>query len=261
MAKIGFYNLPKSEREELVKIIEQAVLQDIKESKTIKLEKYGSDEDTYIRKNAYLILGKIYRNNKELRKNVWKIINKLINHSNEKIRQTIVYALGEIGKKEDVEKVFPFFNNSLKDEHHSVRNAVIGSLKIIGQKNPEPALQFARKHLHNTDPEIRREIIHGIELRGRTHPEDVLPLLQELQNDENKRLRETLVHVAGQISYKKGCLPKVLTHLKKWDNKEIIKLICKEIIDVHKSYERFSEKSVKEAESMIKKVLSSSFKK
>ena len=68
-------------------------------------------------------------------------------------------------------------------------------------------------------------------------------------------MRETLVHIAGQISYKKGCLPKVLTHLKKWDNKEIIKLICKEIIDVHKSYERFSEKSVKEAESMIKKVL------
>jgi HEAT repeat protein len=254
MAKIGFYNLSKPEREKLVQKMEQEILSDVEKTRTENLEKYNSDEDTYIRKSAYLALGKFYKNNKGQRKNIWKIIDKLIKHSNEKIRQTVVYVLGEIGKTEDVGQVFSYFDDNLKDAHHSVRNAVIGSLKIIGQKNPKPALKFARKYLHHTDSEIRREIIHGIELRGRTHPEDVLPLLEELQNDENKRVRETLIHVVGQISYKKGCLHKVLTNLTKWSNQDIVKSICEEIINVHKNYERFSEKSVKEAKSMIKEI-------
>ena len=63
-----------------------------------------------------------------------------------------------------------------------MRNAVIGSLKQMGEKDPGPVLAFARKHIHHPDPEVRREMVHGVELRGRTHPEDVLPLLEELQH-------------------------------------------------------------------------------
>ena len=58
------------------------------------------------------------------------------------------------------------FEIAIKDKHPSVINAVIGALKQMGQKNPEPTFNFARKHLHDEDPQIRREIIHGIELRG-----------------------------------------------------------------------------------------------
>jgi HEAT repeat protein len=104
------------------------------------------------------------------------------------------------------------FEKALKDEHHSVRNAVIGALKQMGQKNPEPTFNFAKKHLKDDDPKIRREIVHGIELRGRTHPEEVLPLLEELQNEKVKEVRKMVIHVIGQISYKKGCLEKVIMH-------------------------------------------------
>jgi hypothetical protein len=72
----------------------------------------------------------------------------------------------------------------LFDAHHIVRNAVIGSIKKMEEKNPLPVLSFAKQFLNHEDPEIRREIIHGIELRGRTHPQDILPLLKELQFDE-----------------------------------------------------------------------------
>ena len=67
---------------------------------------------------------------------------------------------------------------------------MIGALKQMGQKNPEPTFEFARIHLHDKDPEIRREIIHGIELRGRTHPDEVLPLLEELQYERVRDVRK-----------------------------------------------------------------------
>jgi HEAT repeat protein len=74
----------------------------------------------------------------------------------------------------------------------------------MGLKNPEPTLKFVQKNLHHSNPEVRREMVHGIELRGRTHPKEVIPFLEELQNEENKRVRKTIIHVLGQISYKKA---------------------------------------------------------
>jgi HEAT repeat protein len=255
MSKTNFYNLSKTERARLTEEIRQAVLADIKKNETAGIEGYASDEDTYIRKNAYQALGRIYKENKELRENIFKAIDKLIAHPDEKIRQTMVFALGEIGKSDSSEKVLPYIETGMKDAHHSVRNAAVGSLKTLGRKKPEPVLRFAKENIHSADPEIRRAIIHGIELHGRKHPEDVLPLLNKLQNEANKRVRAMLVHVAGQISYKKGCLPKVLAHLKTWENRDIVKDICTEIIEVHKRYARFSELSAEEAEGMIGEAL------
>jgi len=131
-----------------------------------------------------------------------------------------------------------------------VRNAVIGSLKQMGEKDPGPVLAFARKHIHHPDPEVRREMVHGVELRGRTHPEDVLPLLEELQHEESKRVRDMLVHVLGQISYKKGCLEKVTTALKNWENQELVARALEEIIDVHRNYEKFCAVPPGEAEKL-----------
>jgi hypothetical protein len=95
-------------------------------------------------------------------------------------RQTAINGAGEIGKT-DFEPVAQYFDTGLFDAPHSVRNAVIGSVKKMGEKNPVPVLQWARKYLHHPNKEIRREICHGIELRGRTHPGDILPLLKELK--------------------------------------------------------------------------------
>jgi len=154
-------------------------------------------------------------------------------------------------------EVQDIFNTALFDGHHKVRNAVIGSLKKMGKKNPGPSLQWAKGYLHHEDKEIRREICHGIELRGRTHPEDVLPLLKELQFDKTKRVRDTLVHVLGQISYKNGCLPKVISEIGSWENKELIRDAVDEIVDVHseKRYAKFTAMTQKEVIIYISKNL------
>jgi hypothetical protein len=145
-----------------------------------------------------------------------------------------------------------FFDKGLFDDHHSVRNAVIGSIKKMSEKNPNPILKWAKKYLHHPDKEIRREICHGIELRGRKYPQDILPLLKELQFDTTARVRNTLVHVLGQIAYKKGCLETVISDLNTWKNKELVSKAIDEIIDVHYRYRNFSILTQKQAIVYIK---------
>ena len=249
---MGFYELDKEQRQILVDKINQNIL-----SKTIKgqsnlISDYFSDEDTYVRKTAYIALGRIYKENKDLKNNILNFLDTQIKSKNEKIRQTVINAAGEIGKF-DFEAIELFMKTGLFDEHHSVRNAVIGSIKKMSEKNPKPTLAFAKQFLHHEDKEIRREICHGIELRGRTHPKDVLPLLKELQNDKTARVRKTLIHVLGQIAYKKGCLEIVIADLKQWENKELVAEAIEEIIDVHERYKNFSEKTQEQAIDYIEK--------
>jgi hypothetical protein len=123
----------------------------------------------------------------------------------------------------------------------------------MGEKNPKPTLAFAKQFLHHPDKEIRREICHGIELRGRKYPQDILPLLRELQDDKTIRVRSTLVHVLGQIAYKRGCLETVITELKTWANKELVSDAIAEIIDVHERYSDFAILTQEEAVEYIRK--------
>ena len=249
---MGFYDLPKTERNKLSASIASDIYNDFNSDSCENIIKYASDNDTYIRKNAYLAIGKIYINNEDLRKRILQTLDFLLTLKNEKVRQTAVYSLGEIGKT-DFENISDALNKAIYDSHHSVRNAVVGALKQMGEKNYRPVIEFARKFLHHEDPKIRREVIHGIELHGRKYPEDVLPLLYEVQNDDNREIKKIIIHVLGQISYKKGCLEKVISHLKTWPNKDLVQLSLEEIVSVHKSYERFSAYSAKEAQDYIKK--------
>ncbi|HWB63083.1 MAG TPA: sister chromatid cohesion protein PDS5, partial [Chitinophagales bacterium] len=219
---------------------------------TKNLLPYFSDEDTYIRKNAYQAVGKIYQSEKEWQAGILHQLVTLLKSPDEKVRQTAINAAGEIGMK-DFKPVEQLMEQGLFDEHHSVRNAVIGSMKKMGEKNPKPVLAFAKRFLHHEDKEIRREICHGIELRGRTHPQDILPLLKQLQFDKTARVRNTLVHVLGQIAYKKGCLETVVADLKTWDNEEVVKAALEEMIDVHNRYKDFAVKTQKEARDYIAK--------
>ncbi len=77
------------------------------------------------------------------------------------------------------------------------------------------------------------------------------PLLQKLQFDKTARVRHTLVHVIGQIAYKKGCLETVVEHLKTWKNKHLVEDALKEIIDVHYRYRNFSALTQDEARKYI----------
>ncbi len=247
---MSFYSLSKAARVELVAKINTEILDEFKKSKFKKILLYFSDEDAYIRKTAYLAIGKIYSSEIILRNKIVAALDTFINHKDFKIRQTTINAAGEIGKK-DFELVQHFFDQGLFDTHHSVRNAVIGSIKKMGQVNHLPVLQWAKKYLHHFNKEIRREICHGIELRGRTHPQDILPLLKELEFETTARVSNTLVHVLGQIAYKKGCLSTVITHLKTWNNKELVKKALAEIIDVHHRYRDFSVLTQKEVKKYI----------
>ncbi len=241
-----FYDLSKTERQKLVDEINYAVLADIEKERSNNLLRYFSDEDTYIRKTAYLAIGKIYHANQKHRKNILQLLNALFENTNEKVRQTAINSAGEIGIY-DFEPIEDLMERGLFDAHHCVRNAVIGSIKKMGEKNPAPVLAFAKRFLHHEDKEIRREICHGIELRGRKYPQDILPLLQELQFDKTLRVRKTLVHLLGQIAYKKGCLETVVAHLKTWENKDLVKDALEEIIDVHERYKDFAVKTQEEA--------------
>lgn len=250
LSLMSFYELDKQERFALTEKMRKAISIAFQKKAIATIKHYFADEDTYIRKNAYLITGKLYFEEKPLQKVILKQLEDLLTEGNFKIRQTVINAAGEIGKK-DFEAVRYFFDKGLFDAHHSPRNAVIGSIKKMGEVNPKPVLGWAKGYLHHPEKEIRREICHGIELRGRKHPEDILPLLQELEFDKTARVRDTLVHVLGQIAYKKGCLEKVAAHLKKWKNKELVAEALEEIIDVHERYKDFAVMTQKEAATYI----------
>ena len=250
---MGFYDLSKEHRKKKVERIHQKLLSHLKEKNRNDIP-FFSDEDTFIRKAAYLAIGKIFNQHESLLKPILQLLEKSFTMKDTRVRQTAINAAGEIGLKK-FELVESFFDKGLFDDHHSVRNAVIGSIKKMGEKNPSPVLAWSKKYLHHPDTEIRREICHGIELRGRTHPQDILPLLIELQNDTTARVRNTLIHVIGQISYKKGCLEIVISHLKKWENKELVGKAVVEIIEVHERYKDFAFLTQKEAQKYISKNL------
>jgi len=245
-----FYDLPKEQRTALVESIGQHIYNELVSGKWDNTLLYFSDEDTYIRKSAYLSVGRLYYAYPTLQSAIISMLEQMQQHDNFKVRQTAINAAGEIGKSY-FEVVQHFFDKGLFDEHHSPRNAVIGSIKKMGEVNPLPVLAWAKKYLHHEDKEIRREICHGIELRGRKYPQDILPLLKELQNDKTARVRNTLVHVIGQIAYKKGCLKTVLEHLKTWNNQQLVADALEEIIDVHHRYRNFSAMTQEEARKYI----------
>lgn len=163
---------------------------------------------------------------------------RLMRDPSERVRQTVVYTAGEIAVR-DVTTVRKILELGLYDNHHSVRNAVIGALKNAGNKNEE-AHAFCAAYMLSDSAEVRRLVCHGLELCGRTHPQEIIETLKLLQFDDNRRVRAMLIHVLGQISYKKGCFVFVAQAVSKWENKEIYELFQAETIEVHGRYEKFS---------------------
>jgi HEAT repeat protein len=249
---MGFYDLSEEERTNLVAQIRAEIRQELISGDREKTFFYFSDEDTYIRKSAYLAIGRIYKQEPDLTEKIVGLLRDFLEDQDFKVRQTVINAAGEIGKS-NFGLIEDLFKTGLFDPHHSVRNAVIGSVKKMGEVNPKPVLSWAEQFLDHPDKEIRREICHGIELRGRKHPQDILPLLKKLQFDKQSRVRQTLVHVLGQIAYKKGCLEIVVADLKTWENKEIVRDALDEIIDVHMRYANFSALTQEEARKYIEK--------
>ncbi|MBU1720976.1 MAG: HEAT repeat domain-containing protein [Bacteroidetes bacterium] len=236
---MGLYDLSKHKRADRVEEINQYIAQNLAAGVNDDIIRYFADEDTYIRKAAYQTIGRLFKADYKLQSAIIAELRKLLVSESDHVRQTTINAAGEIGMM-DFEAVVEFFDTGIFDHHHSVRNAVIGSLKKMAEKNPKPTLKWAKKYLHHEDKEIRREICHGLELRGRTHPQEVLPLLEQLQHDKSARVSKTLVHVIGQIAYKRGCLRIVINALNNWENQELVEKALDEIVSVHERYKNFA---------------------
>ena len=69
----------------------------------------------------------------------------------------------------------------------------------------------------------------------------------------NSEAALTLIHVIGQISYKKNCLSTVIDHLNSWDNKDLVNKSVEEIIDVHHRYKNFAAMTQEQALEFIKR--------
>ena len=249
---MSYYDLTNKERTLLKEKIEHLVQSDLKSRDYKNIYSYASNDDTYIRKNVYLAIGKLYKNNIDEKKIILSMLKSLYLSKDEKVRQTVVYALGEIGKTE-FEVIQELFEQAFSDSHHSVLNAVTGALKQLGEKNPVPTIAFVKKKLPHSNPKVRIKLLHGLELWGRTHPDDILPILAEHQNDSEIKVTDTIIHIIGQISYKKGCLERVISALKSWENATLINKALNEIVIVHKNYSKFAFLSPEQAQNMIKK--------
>jgi vesicle coat complex subunit len=230
---MGFYELSKAERELKYKEIQDAIMHGIQNGDISVAGEYFDDADTYIRKAAYLGVGKLYKAGLVTKNEIILMLDALMLSESERVRQTVVNAAGEIAMH-DFPCVERFFDAGISDSYHTVRNAVQGSLKKAGEKNPAQIIPFCARHITSADPEARRTAAHGLELRGRTHPEDVMPALRLLQFEKHRRVRPMLIHIFGQISYKKGCLEKVTAELLTWEDKALADECFNEIIKQHR---------------------------
>ena len=125
--------------------MEQEIKEYLAGGNSENIRRYAADDDIYSGKNAYLITGRIYRDHPESRARISDLLEDLFRSDDEKVRQTAVYAAGEIGRTgercgTEGDNVIRILEIALADEHHSVRNAVIGALKRMGGKPGTHAL-------------------------------------------------------------------------------------------------------------------------
>ena len=140
---MAFYDSSKADRERIVERIFQDILLDLKNNQSVNSLTYFNDIDTYIRKSACEAIGKIYFDEEKLRSRILHFLAFFIQNVDFRVRQTVINAAGEIGKK-DFGSVEHLFEIGLFDSHHSPRNAVIGSIKKMGEVYPEPVLEWVK---------------------------------------------------------------------------------------------------------------------
>ncbi|HRO46928.1 hypothetical protein [Agriterribacter sp.] len=97
---MAFYDLPKQERIHVVAKMSNDILSEIESGKFKNTFSYFADEDTYIRKSAYLSIGRLYFSNKRLQPKVIQMLDIFLLQDDFKIRQTVINAAVEIGKRD-----------------------------------------------------------------------------------------------------------------------------------------------------------------
>lgn len=131
---MSFYTLSKTEREQKCRGIQDDIACDLWQDEFSVTTAYFDDADTYTRRAAYLGVGKLFKQNLVTASDITHMLDKLIKSNSERICQTVINAAGEIAMT-DFTFVEHLFDTGILDPHHSVRNAVQGSLKKSGEKN------------------------------------------------------------------------------------------------------------------------------
>ncbi len=246
---MGLHKLPKEKKCKYIDDLSNEIICGLDTNEFKDILKYASDKDNQVRKFASSVLADAFKDD-SLKDSLSKAFETMIHSDDEKIRQTAIYTAGQIGQT-DAEEIYPLLEIGIADKHFKVQKATTSVLKVMCEKNPEQSLDFIKKHVHHENPSVRREIVHGIELRGKKCPEDILPVLRSLQDEKHKSVVNIVIHVIGQISYKKGAIESIATELKTWNNKWLVKKSVKEIISVHKKHPKITDKSLDEIENYL----------
>ncbi|MCW3092135.1 MAG: hypothetical protein JWP81_3204 [Ferruginibacter sp.] len=94
-----FYDLSKEERVKMVSTICAGIETELGSGELKTTVAYFSDSDTYIRKSAYLSVGRIWFDDKNLQAAIIKMLDGFFVKDDFKVRQTVINSAGEIGKK------------------------------------------------------------------------------------------------------------------------------------------------------------------
>jgi oligoendopeptidase F len=73
---VAFYDLSKPERDFLVNLLIQEIESDLHYGQTKKILSYFSDEDTYIRKAAYLAMGKLFYDQQHVQSTIFSVLKR-----------------------------------------------------------------------------------------------------------------------------------------------------------------------------------------
>ena len=90
--------LPKEARDKFLEVLRAEIELDLAKGTYDNIRRYASDTDEFVRKNTYIILGKIYSTHFDLKDKVYFAVDKLVKDTNSQIRHTAVQAVGELMK-------------------------------------------------------------------------------------------------------------------------------------------------------------------
>jgi hypothetical protein len=90
--------LPKDARDKFLEVLRADIELDLARGTYDNIRKYASDTDEFVRKNTYIVLGKIYSTHFHLKDKVYFAVDRLVKDTNSQIRHTAVEAVGELMK-------------------------------------------------------------------------------------------------------------------------------------------------------------------
>lgn len=97
---MGFYDLSKQDRVKVTEKINRDIINDLNNNSLTKIQSYFSNDDTYIRKLGYSLIGKIDFTHESLQQKIISMLKILLQQDDFRIRQTAINTAGEIGRFE-----------------------------------------------------------------------------------------------------------------------------------------------------------------